>query len=457
MRNLRFLLCAFLIAAYLVVPGTTGAQSGNLLQNPGFEEPYVTINGDTTLSVASNWLPWFLSPGASSAINAQPEYKPASAERVRSGSSAQSLSTFFATHTAGVYQRVPVAPNTDLRFSVYVYVWSSASFENPDVSDDPNTVLLRVGIDPTGGTDASSANVVWSRDEEFYDEYRELSVTATSQGNAVTVFVRSAPQGFVGTSNVYLDDAALAPLGTVLPTATTAPTALPINTPTPTQEGIVTPVPTSVLPTAIIPTATSTLPDGFGSTVIYTVVAGDTLSSIAQRYESTVDAIAEYNGLTNVALINIGQTLVVPVPAPPIVIPPTFTPAPTLAGEGIGGAITTTIGTYTVRYGDTMYAIATSFYSTVETLAYLNNIINPALIYPGQVLQVSGETTTTPTLATPTPVPVTPAVPVRHVVQTGENLFRIGLMYNVRADVLAYTNGIWNSNLIYPGQVLVIP
>ena len=62
-----------------------------------------------------------------------------------SGSAAQEYNTFFATHTGGVYQRVPVTPNTELRFSIFVYVWSSATFANPDVSDDPNEVMRQCG------------------------------------------------------------------------------------------------------------------------------------------------------------------------------------------------------------------------------------------------------------------------------------------------------------------------
>ncbi len=98
-------------------PRTAGAFQGqNLLQNPGFEQPYITINGDAGLQVAANWQPWFkTTPGGSSAINARPEYKPAPSTRVRSGAAAQEYNTFFATHTAGVYQRVPVSPNVDLR------------------------------------------------------------------------------------------------------------------------------------------------------------------------------------------------------------------------------------------------------------------------------------------------------------------------------------------------------
>jgi LysM repeat protein len=96
----------------------------------------------------------------------------------------------------------------------------------------------------------------------------------------------------------------------------------------------------------------------------------------------------------------------------------------------------------------------------------LNNIVNPNLIYPGQKLNVpgAGQPSTSPTpvptlvstLVAPTTVPVVQR-PGTHVVQSGENLFRISLMYNLTWDVLARANGLFNPNFIFPGQVLIIP
>ncbi|UCC65405.1 MAG: ABC transporter permease subunit, partial [Anaerolineae bacterium] len=79
-----------------------------------------------------------------------------------------------------------------------------------------------------------------------------------------------------------------------------------------------------------------------------------------------------------------------------------------------------------------------------------------------------------PTVPPPTPIPTpmsitsvppTPAPPptsppagqVRHVVQPGENLFRIALRYGTTIKAIASANGIANPARIYAGQVLVIP
>ncbi|MBM4465690.1 MAG: LysM peptidoglycan-binding domain-containing protein [Chloroflexi bacterium] len=63
------------------------------------------------------------------------------------------------------------------------------------------------------------------------------------------------------------------------------------------------------------------------------VVAGDTLSGLARKYGTTVEAIMEANGLSDPGLIIVGQVLSIPVeeaPAtptsPPTLVPPTATP-----------------------------------------------------------------------------------------------------------------------------------
>ena len=98
-------------------------------------------------------------------------------------------------------------------------------------------------------------------------------------------------------------------------TATHTPTATPTNTATPTD----TPPPT---PTATYtPTASPTPPY-----ITYVVQAGDTLSSIAIRFGTTVQAIMELNGLTS-TIVNVGMQLLIPTSENPVSPPTSTAPA----------------------------------------------------------------------------------------------------------------------------------
>lgn len=115
--------------------------------------------------------------------------------------------------------------------------------------------------------------------------------------------------------------------------------------------------------------------------------------------------------------------------------------APALAQEG------TVI--HVVQPGENLYRIALHYGVTVNQIAAANGLTNTSLIYVGQrlVIPTSGS------------VPANPAPPTSgvHVVQPGENLYRIALRYGLTTQTLAAANGIINVNQIYVGQQLVIP
>lgn len=99
-------------------------------------------------------------------------------------------------------------------------------------------------------------------------------------------------------------------------------------------------------------------------------------------------------------------------------------------------------GTYTVQEGDTLSAIAALYGTSYQELAAINGIANPDLIYPGQVLQVTGN-------------PQAPSS-TTYTVESGDTLSAIAAMYGTNYQHLAAINGIENPDLIYPGQVLRI-
>jgi LysM repeat protein len=91
------------------------------------------------------------------------------------------------------------------------------------------------------------------------------------------------------------------------------------------QSTIPSPVPT--LPQST-PTSTVIPPTSTPSAVVYVVQAGDSLSAIAVRFEVSLDALAEANGIEDANVIKVGQQLVIPGPTsiPTATIPPTITP-----------------------------------------------------------------------------------------------------------------------------------
>ena len=99
--------------------------------------------------------------------------------------------------------------------------------------------------------------------------------------------------------------------------------------------------------------------------------------------------------------------------------------------------------TYTVQPGDTLSGIAAAYNTTYQHLADINGIANPNLIYPGQVLTISGGGTSAPQQTV-------------YTVQPGDTLSGIAAAYGTTYQRLAAVNGISNPNLIYPGQQIVI-
>jgi len=162
------------------------------------------------------------------------------------------------------------------------------------------------------------------------------------------------------------------------------------------------------------------------SYVEYTVVSGDSLWSIAQRFGTTVDVIMALNNLTSTNL-TVGQILRVP----------------SSSSGGNGGYIQ-----YTVRPGDTLWAIAQQFGTTVDAIMALNNLTSTSLTV-GQVLKI-------PTSGGSGGSQPTPPTYTEYTVVSGDSLWSIAQRFGTTVDAIMSLNGLTSTNLTI-GQVLRIP
>lgn len=315
MKTSRILLASAGALAVLVVIGialsaapaaAVQAQGANLLANPGMEGTYVTVGIYENMRVAAGWIAWWREGSWEEILDGyrmRPEYKASFADeapgdRVHSGWQAQQYFHSFATFQGGIYQIVNnVQPGQRLRFSIWGMAWSCEKYsrcheQNPPRvwSWRPSPMHMRIGIDPFGGQDPFSTNIVWSSEFDSYDKWSQWTVEAVAASTTVTVWTYAYPDYRSQDNDIYLDDAELTVVGTG-----TAPAGA-------------TPVPTAV-------------PGGSGTTgggtagageQTYTVVAGDTLSAIGLRYGVSWQAIAQRNNLANPDYIYIGQVLIIP-------------------------------------------------------------------------------------------------------------------------------------------------
>ncbi len=332
MRKVRIITMSIIgviviVLALSLANGLAIAQGENLLTNPSFEGQYSSYtpetpaeNADCTLGIcttaqmAPGWKPWWIKERPT---DVNPEYKPATQDvsggRVRSGDRAAQYFSFWSTHKAGLRQTVTVPANSVVRFSIWGHSWLTEA-DGTFLSDRGGTPNMRIGIDPSGGTNPYGQSIVWSDYLQVYDTYQQFSVQAQAIGDKVTVFTFSAPSvnpnspeyGFKHT-DIFWDDASLAVIG-----AGSAPVAAPSGG----EGGDTSQAPAAAVPavrTSIDPTAT---PNAEG--IIYSEVrSGDSIWALAARAGITLDEILELNELTRDDVVRAGDLLIVGQGEPP--------------------------------------------------------------------------------------------------------------------------------------------
>lgn len=163
----------------------------------------------------------------------------------------------------------------------------------------------------------------------------------------------------------------------------------------------------------------------------YTVKSGDSLWSIAKKYDTTVTELKRINNLTSNTL-QIGQQLKIP-GIEETLQTPTITPSEDYT-------------IYTVKSGDNLYAISKKYNLNMDELIKYNNL-KSTLLSIGQQLKIPNKQTSNNQ---------TTSKYIEYTVKKGDNLYSIGRQYGISQDEIMKYNGL-TSNLLSIGQILRIP
>ena len=510
MRRLRFVgsMIALLAVLLLALIGIQAQDDGNLLTNPGFEPPFPIAAGLPPMQVANGWFPWY--------IGTQPQYYASSdtvegvgVPRVLEGDG-QQFFTYYSVHTGGVYQTVSgVTPGNSYTFSVNAHVWSTSGGD-PNISAEPGGVIVQVGIDPLGGSDGASADVVWSAPIERYDAFNLYEVTASAAAETITVWVRSSVTTAVQYSVIYLDNASLISSGVIAETTDVVEATEAVDV-LPTEELVVTePAPEATDVELVTEEPVEVVTDEPIATPEVEVTAPVEVTAIVELTEVVVDKTEEVPTATELPTETPLPPTETPTPVPPTetptLAPPTETPVPLPTEVPLEPTVeapiepTPTLNTvefpftfsYTVQNGDSIAEIAARFNSTTEAILIANGLNIDSIIYVGQGLivplrQPPAEATevvvidpllltatavfqsatdaagsgVSPATATPLPPVVaeqgTAPLPQCYFVRFGDTLGIIAARLNTTVSALARANNILNINLIYVGQCIRVP
>jgi membrane-bound lytic murein transglycosylase D len=174
------------------------------------------------------------------------------------------------------------------------------------------------------------------------------------------------------------------------------------------------------------------------SYTIHKVRYGESLSVIAHRYNSSVRAIMNANGLRRSHYLKVGWKLKIPtkksyvarIKSPPIDISK-------IKGKTFD---------YAVKQGDSLWLIANRFGTTTHVIRSLNQL-NSSLLSIGQVLKIPAVQTASSSA---------PANTLTYRVQRGDSPYLIAKRYRMNLADFLKLNKLTPRSTIFPGQILVL-
>ena len=160
----------------------------------------------------------------------------------------------------------------------------------------------------------------------------------------------------------------------------------------------------------------------------YTIRAGDTIFSLAQRYNVTPQSILDLNPSVDPNSLRVGQIICIPGAAPP----------PTCPANSFS---------YTIRAGDTLFSLAQRYNVTPQSILDLNPGVDPNSLRVGQIICIPGAA----------PPPTCPTNSFSYTIRAGDTIFNLAQRYNVTPQSILDLNPGLSPTSLRIGQIICIP
>lgn len=173
------------------------------------------------------------------------------------------------------------------------------------------------------------------------------------------------------------------------------------------------------------------------------VQRGDTLSQLALRHDTSIQALSEANGLSSEGFLRVGQLLRIP--------DGNRRPENSAYADRYAELaqlqqrlLPTRRFRHVVRPGESLWVIARNYSVRVDDIRRWNQLGSSSLIRPGQRLMIEMEG------------PAGPGPTVSYTVRSGDSLWLIARRHRVSMTELMRWNGLDESSILQPGQTLTI-
>lgn len=142
--------------------------------------------------------------------------------RIKEGNASYMYFGFYRIFEAGLIKTIDATQGQKITASIWCHAWSSTddnpytsdgvgnsafseSENTPGLTDAQRNITFYIGINPQGGNNPYSNDIVWSEGRHIYNIFDKIETETVAQSNRATVFIKAKALWAFKHNDVYMD------------------------------------------------------------------------------------------------------------------------------------------------------------------------------------------------------------------------------------------------------------